>query len=94
MHAPQKPYMLHAPAATPPKLVAHQCITHSEQPHTPAKPTAAANTQCNRVKYYPVLNQRFHHHPVYQMPMFLLALSVISQWQHMDQATPDMCPNA
>ena len=44
MHAPQKPYTLHAPAATPPKFVAHQCITHSEQPCTPAKPAAAANT--------------------------------------------------
>ena len=40
-------YMLHALATTPPKLVAHQCITPSEQLHTPAKP-AAANTQCNQ----------------------------------------------
>ena len=54
MHTMQKPYMLHAPAATPPKLVADQCITPSEQPCTPAKP-AAANTQCNhstgRIQY-------------------------------------------
>ena len=48
MHAPQKPYMLHASAATPPKLVAHQCITPSEQPCTPAKSAAAPNTQCNQ----------------------------------------------
>ena len=47
MHGLQKPYMLHAPTATPPKLVAHQCITHSEQPHTPAK-LAAANVQYNQ----------------------------------------------
>ena len=48
MHTQQKPYMLHVPAATPPILVAHQCITPSEQPCTPAKPVAAANTQCNQ----------------------------------------------
>ena len=48
MHAPWKPYMLHAQAATPPKFVAHPCITPSEQPCTPAKPAAAANTQCNQ----------------------------------------------
>ena len=48
MYAPQKPYLLHAPAATPHKLLAHQYITPSEQPHTPAKPAAAANTQCNQ----------------------------------------------
>ena len=38
--------MLHAPAATPHKSVAHQYITLSEQLCTPAKP-ATANTQCN-----------------------------------------------
>ena len=48
MHAPQKPYMLHAPAATPLNLVVHQCITSSEQPCTPAKPAAAADTQCSK----------------------------------------------
>ena len=48
MYAPQKPYMLHAPAATPPSLVANQCITPSEQPCTLAKPAAAANIQCNQ----------------------------------------------
>ena len=48
VHAQQKPYMLHVPAATPPNLVAHQCITHRKQPHTPARPAAAANTQCNQ----------------------------------------------
>ena len=48
MHSPQKPYILHAPAATPPNLVAHQCITLSEHPYTPAKPFAAANTQYNQ----------------------------------------------
>ena len=48
IHAPQKPYILHAPAATLPKLVAHQCIIPSVQPCTPAKPAAAANTQCNQ----------------------------------------------
>ena len=47
MYAWQKPYMLHAPAATPPNLVAHQCITPSEESHTSAKPPAA-NTQCNQ----------------------------------------------
>ena len=47
IHAPQKPYMLHAPAATYPKFVTHQCITPSEQPCTPAKPAVAANRQCN-----------------------------------------------
>ena len=29
IHVPQKSYMLHAPAATPPNLAAHQCITPS-----------------------------------------------------------------
>ena len=48
MHAPLKPYVLHAPAATPPNLAAHQCITSCEQPLTPAKPAAAANIQCNQ----------------------------------------------
>ena len=48
MHVPQKPYMLHAPDATPPNLEAHQCITPSEQPYTPAKPATAANTHCNQ----------------------------------------------
>ena len=47
MHAIQKPCMLHGTAATAPSLVAHQCFTPSEQPQTPAKPAAAANTQCN-----------------------------------------------
>ena len=47
VHVLQKPNMLHAPAATPPKMVAHQCITHSEQPYTPAKP-GAANTEYNQ----------------------------------------------
>ena len=44
MYVPQKPYMLHAPAATPPNSVAHQCITPSKQPYIPAKPAAAAMT--------------------------------------------------
>ena len=48
MHTPQKPKMLHAHAVTPPNLVAHQSITSSEQPHTPPKPVALANTQCNQ----------------------------------------------
>ena len=48
MHASQKPYMLYAPAATPPILVAYQCNTPSEQPHTPIKPAAAVITQCNQ----------------------------------------------
>ena len=48
MHAPQKPCMLHAPAATPPNWAPHQCITPSEKPCTAAKPAAAANTQCNQ----------------------------------------------
>ena len=39
--------MLHAPAATPSMVVAHQCIIPSEQPCTTTKP-AAANTQCNQ----------------------------------------------
>ena len=43
MHAPQKPYMLHAQPATPPNLVAHKCITPHEQPCTHAKPATAAN---------------------------------------------------
>ena len=47
MHAPWKPYMLHATAATPPNVVAHQCLTPSE-PYIPAKPAATANTQCNQ----------------------------------------------
>ena len=46
MHAPQKPYMVHAPDPTSPKLVVHQYITPSEQPHRPTKP-AAENTQYN-----------------------------------------------
>ena len=46
--ASQKPYMLHALAATPPKLVAHRCIKLSAQSSTPAKPAVAANTQCNQ----------------------------------------------
>ena len=48
MYAPQKPYMSHAPAATPPRLVAHQCITPSDQPCTPVKQAAGANTQCTQ----------------------------------------------
>ena len=55
MHAPQKPYMLYAPAATPPNLAAHQCITPSEQPNTPAKSAAAANTvqpECSTIQYW------------------------------------------
>ena len=48
LHAPQKPYMLHAPVATAPNLVANQFITPSEQLHIPTKPAAAANTQCNQ----------------------------------------------
>ena len=48
MQAPQKPYMLHAPVATPSKLAAHQRIMPSEQIHTSVKPTAAANTQYNQ----------------------------------------------
>ena len=47
MHAWQKPYMLHAPSAILPKLVAHQCIIPSEQSCTPSK-SATANTQCNQ----------------------------------------------
>ena len=77
MHALQKPYMLHAPAATLPKLVAHQCNTPSEQPHTPDKQAAAANTQCNRSAVNQVLSQMFQHHPVCQLPRFLLDMLII-----------------
>ena len=77
MHAPQKLYMSHAPAATPPKLVADQHSTPSEKPCTPAKP-ATANTQCNQSAVQSSTEPKVPV-PVCQLPRFLLALLVIPQ---------------
>ena len=89
MHVPQKPYMLHAPAATPPKLVAHQCITPSEQPHTPAKPAAAANAQCNQSAVQSNTEPKVPSPP--SVPAAKVPAS--STWQHGDQAAPDVYEN-
>ena len=48
VHASQKPYMLHAPAATLPSFASHQCTTPSAWFHTHAKPAAEVNTQYNQ----------------------------------------------
>ena len=93
MHAPQEPYMLYAPAAAPPKLVAHQCITPSEQACTPAKPAAAARHSATRVQYNQYWTKGSSSHPTCHPPRFLLTLLVIPQWQHTNPATSDVCEN-
>ena len=86
--------MLHAPAATPPKLVAHQCITLSEQPSIPAKPAAVANTQCNQSTLQSSTEPKVPAPP--SVPTTKVPASSVSHtsWQHANQATPDMHQNA
>ena len=90
MHAQQKPYMLHAPAAPPPKLVAQQYITPNEKPQTPAKPV---NTQCNQSSVQSSTEPKVPAPPCVPAARFLLALLVIPKWQHANQVTPDMHQN-
>ena len=80
MHAPQKPYILHAKTTTPPSLVAHQCNTPTEQPHNLLNQLQQQTHSATRVQYNPILNQRFQQYLVCQPPRFLLALLVIPQW--------------
>ena len=88
VHAPLKPVPNHAPAAAPqPKSAATQCTiqVHNHIAHM----LSAALKQCK-----PALKQRFQHHPVCQLPRFLLVLLVTPQWHLADQATPTVPQNA
>ena len=86
-------HLEHAPAATSPRLVPHQCITPSKQPQTPAK-AGAANIQYNQSVAQSSTEPKVlapSSVPATKVPTSLV---FIPQWQNADQATPTVCQNA